>query len=146
MLTKKLNYISEFFLWVLAFGVTLSNAPTEVSSYLLIFIFLIKTVISRDVKFVRSPISLLLWLFFIVVFISAIRSQYPSESWRGFSRVPKYIFLFFSLQALFESDKKRMLRFFWVIVTVSAITFLNGIFHSICGFDIFKHNTIVELD
>jgi len=146
MLTKKLNYISEFFLWVLAFAVTLSNAPTEVSSYLLIFIFLIKTAVSRDIKFIRSAISLLLLLFFIVILISAIRSQYPSESWRGFSRIPKYIFLFFSLQALFNSDRKRMSRFFWVIVTVAAVTFLNGIFQSIFGFDIFKHNTINKLE
>ncbi|MFA5008027.1 MAG: O-antigen ligase family protein [Candidatus Omnitrophota bacterium] len=143
---KRLNYISEIFLWVLAFGITISNAPTEISAYLLIFIFLIKTIISRDVNFLRSSISLLFWLLFIVVFISAIRSQYPDESWRGFSRVPKYIFLFFSLQSLFESDKKRMSRFFWVIIAASTITFLNGVFQSIFGFDIFKHNTINKLE
>jgi len=146
MLTKKLDFISEFFLWILAFSVTLSNAPVEVCSYILIAIFLIKIIISRDIKFIHSTTSLLFCLFFIIIFISAIRSQYPSESWRGFSRIPKYIFLFFSLQALFESDKRRMSRFFWVIITVSAITFLNGIFQGIFGFDIFKHNTINKLE
>ena len=146
MLIKRLNYISEFFLWVLAFGITLSNAPVEVCSYLLIAIFLIKTIISRDIKFIRSTISLLFCLLFIVIFISAIRSQYPSESWRGFSRIPKYIFLFFALRELFGNDKKRMSRFFWVVIAVSAITFLNGIFQSIFGFDVFKHNTVNKLD
>ncbi|MFA5338013.1 MAG: O-antigen ligase family protein [Candidatus Omnitrophota bacterium] len=146
MLIKRLNYLSEFFLWVLAFGITLSNAPAEVSTYLLIAIFLIKTIISRDVKFLRSTIGLLFCLLFIVVFISALRSQYPSESWRGFSRIPKYIFLFFSLLELFSNDRGRLSRFFWVIIIVSAITFLNGVFQSIFGFDIFKHNAVGELD
>ncbi|MCK9573953.1 MAG: O-antigen ligase family protein [Candidatus Omnitrophica bacterium] len=39
-----------------------------------------------------------------------------------------------------------MIRFFWVVIAVSAITFSNGIFQSIFGFDIFKHNTINPLE
>ncbi|MCK9615216.1 MAG: O-antigen ligase family protein [Candidatus Omnitrophica bacterium] len=146
MLIRKLNYLSEFFLWILAFGITLANAPTEVSSYFLIAIFLIKIIISRDTKFLHSLIGILFSLFFIVVLISAICSQYPGESWRGFSRVPKYIFLFFALLSLFSSDKKIMSRFFWVVIAASAITFLNGIFQNIFGFDFFRHNSVNYLD
>lgn len=146
MLIKRLNYISEFFLWVLAFGITLANAPVEVSSYLLIFIFLIKTIISRNTRTLRLSISILFFLLFITVFVSALRSSYPVASWRGFSRIPKYIFLFFALFEIFTNDKKVMMRFFWVMMIVAAITFLNGIFQSIFGFDIFKHNTFNELE
>jgi O-antigen ligase len=56
--------------------------------------------------------------------------------------VPKYIFLYFALTDFFSRDNKRMLRFFWVLMAVSAVAFLNGIFQSVFGFDVFRHNVI----
>ncbi len=144
MLIKKLDYITEFFIYVLALGITIANAPTEVASYWIIFIFLIKTVISRDIKFLKSPIGILLCVLFAVSFLSFLRSDYFKDSLRGFSRIPKYIFLYFALTDFFLRDNKRMVRFFWVLIATSALTFFNGLFQSVFGFDIFKHNTISD--
>ena len=140
MLIKKLDYITEFFLWVLAFGITINNAPTEVASYWIIFLFLIKKIVLKDIKFTKSSISVLLCIFFVIALVSFLRSDYYKISLKGFSRAPKYIFLYFALTDFFIADKKRMIRFFWVIMVVSAVTFLNGIFQSIFGFDVFRHN------
>jgi hypothetical protein len=146
LIIKRLDYASEFFAYLLAFGVTVSNAPAEVASYVLIALFLIKKIILKDAKFLRSTIGILFGLLFAVTLISAIRSPYPSESWRGFSRVPKYIFLFFALRDFFHSDKKRILRFFWVLIAAASLTFLNGVFQSFSGFDIFRHNVVNKLE
>ncbi|MDP2923644.1 MAG: O-antigen ligase family protein [Candidatus Omnitrophota bacterium] len=146
MLIKKLDYITEFFLWVLAVGITVNNAPTEVATGILIFIFLVKRFILKKIPLPNSPINIFLYLLFIIVLISALRSSYFKESIRGFSRIPKYIFLYFALLDFFCADKKRLVRFFWVLLTVSTVTFLNGIFQSIFGFDLFKHNMIDEPD
>lgn len=144
MLIKKLDYITEFFLWVLAFGIILNNAPTEVASYWIIFLFLIKKIALRDIKFTKSSIGLLLGIFFVICLVSFLRSDYYKISLKGFSRVPKYIFLYFALTDFFIADKKRIIRFFWVLMAVSAVTFLNGIFQSIFGFDIFRHNVVSD--
>jgi peptidoglycan/LPS O-acetylase OafA/YrhL len=146
MLIRKLDQISEFFLVVLAFGVTLGNAPAEISAYLLIFIFLLKLIIKKDINDLRSVIGILFLSLLAVIFVSALRSSYPDESWRGFSRVPKYAFLFFALTGLFKNNEKRMSRFFWIIIAAAAVTFVNGIFQSISGFDFFKHNAINKLE
>jgi O-antigen ligase len=146
MLIRKLDQISEFFLMVLAFGVTLGNAPAEISAYLLIFIFLLKLIIKKDINDLRSVIGILFLSLLAVIFVSALRSSYPDESWRGFSRVPKYAFLFFALAGLFKNNEKRMSRFFWIIIAAAAVTFVNGIFQSISGFDFFKHNAINKLE
>ncbi|MFA5337304.1 MAG: O-antigen ligase family protein, partial [Candidatus Omnitrophota bacterium] len=142
MFIKQLNYITEFFLWVLVFGITLGNAPTEVASYWIIFLFLVKKIILKDIKFPGSLMDVLFCIFFVIVFVSFLRSNNFNDSLRGFSRVPKYLFLYLALTDFFAGDKKRITRFFWVIMAVSTVTFLNGIFQSIFGFDIFKHNVM----
>jgi O-antigen ligase len=81
-----------------------------------------------------------------VVFVTFLRSAYFSESVRGLLRVVKFIVLFFALVEFFCADAKRMKRAFWVIMGVASFTFLNGIFQSICGFDILRHHTIVSDD
>jgi len=81
-------------------------------------------------------------MYFIVVLVTLVRSSYFDESIKGFSRVPKYIFLYLALVELFKNDPKRMNRFFWIIMIVSTVTFINGVFQSIFGFDFFRHNLI----
>ncbi|MEI8349192.1 MAG: O-antigen ligase family protein [Candidatus Omnitrophota bacterium] len=142
MIIKRLDYISEFFLFVLMVGITVNNAPTEVASYLLIFIFLLKHIIRRDIKLPSSPINIFLCMYSVVVLVTLIHSSYFGESIKGFSRVPKYIFLYLALVELFKNDLKRLNRFFWIIMVVSAVTFINGVFQSIFGFDFFRHNAI----
>jgi O-antigen ligase len=106
----------------------------------------LKKAIAKKINFPQSPITVILCLYFVFVFISPFYSGYPRESWKGFSRVPKYIFLFFALLELFGDDQKRIKRFFWAIIIVSTVTFLNGIFQNIFGFELFKHHVINKLD
>jgi O-antigen ligase len=131
---------------VLVFGITFSNATVEVCVGLTIFLFFIKRIILKKIKLPSTPINSLFFIFFIIVFVSFLRSGYPKESLKGFLRLPRYFFLFFSLIDFFYEDKKRLDRFFWAIVGISGFTFLNGIFQNIVGFDILRHHTIEKLD
>jgi O-antigen ligase len=144
MVIKWFDYLTEFFLFVLAVGMTVNNAPCEVASYLIIFIFLLKHIIRRDIKLPSSPINMFLCIYFVVALVTVTRSSYLGESLKGFSRVPKYIFLYFALLEFFKNDIRRQRRFFWMLMIVAVVTFINGIFQSIFGFDFFRHNLIAQ--
>jgi O-antigen ligase len=146
MLIKKLDYLTEFFLWTLLFGITFSNAVVEISIGCIILIFLIKRFILKKVSPPNTPINLLLLIFFIIIFITFLRSAYFKESLRGLLRVPKYILLYFSIVEFLCKNEERLKRIFWVFIIIGGFTFLNGIFQSIFGFDILRHRTIDRFD
>lgn len=146
MVIKILDYLTEFFLFVLAVGMTVSNAPCEVASYFIIFLFLVKRIILKKFRPPASPVNIFLYLYFIVVFITFLRSSYFKESLYGFLRLPKYIFLYFALIEFFSNDKKRINRFFWMLMITATITFINGIFQSFFGFDFFRHKVVNQED
>lgn len=145
MLTK-LNTLSEFFLYVLIFGITFSNAAVESSIGFILFFFIIKRILAKNIKPPKTRLNFILCVFFTVIFISFLRSAYFNESVRGMVRALKYILLYFALVDLFDGDGARIKRFFWVSVFISGFTFLNGIFQSIFGFDFMRHRALEKLD
>ncbi len=154
-----LNYITEITLWILLFGSTFSNSISEITMGIIIGAFVLKKILSkkysppacsnfacRRAGLPASPINLMLYVLCAIVFVTLLRSAYFSESIRGFVRIVKYAFLYFALIDLFQSDAKRLKRTFWVLMIVAFITFLNGIFQSIFGFDILRHRGIIKED
>ncbi|MBI4708384.1 MAG: O-antigen ligase family protein [Candidatus Omnitrophica bacterium] len=154
MLINRINLISEFFLWVLAFGITFSNAVVEVCAGFIIFLFFVKFVIrfsshnSDDLP--RTKINAFVLIFFLIVFASFLKwsfsGDYLNDLSRGLLRAIKYLLLFISLVDLLRGAASRMKRLFWVIIGISLFTFSNGIFQNIFGFDILRHKTINRMD
>jgi O-antigen ligase len=146
MLINKLNIFSEFFLYLLIFGITFSNATVETSIGFIILIFLIKKFIFRKINIPITPLNILLYVFWIVIFISFLRSAHFKESIRGTVRILKYTLFYFSVADFLKEDKKRLIRLFWALIYISGFSFLNGIFQDIFGFDFLRHRQIDKLD
>ena len=141
-----LNNITELALWTLLFGSTFSNSLSEIATGIIIGAFILKKIFSKKYSLPASPINLMLYILCGITFITFLRSAYFSESIRGFVRIVKFAFLYLSLIDLFQSDSKRLKRTFWVLMIVACITFLNGIFQSVYGFDILRHRGIIKDD
>jgi putative inorganic carbon (HCO3(-)) transporter len=146
MLINNLNYITEITLWVLLFGSTFSNSLSEVTIGIIIGAFILKKILCKKYSLPASPVNLMLYILCGIVFITFLRSAYFSESVRGFVRIVKFTFLYFALIDLFQSDAKRLKRTFWVLMVVACITFLNGIFQSVYGFDLLRHKEFIKDD
>ncbi|MCX5667115.1 MAG: O-antigen ligase family protein [Candidatus Omnitrophica bacterium] len=141
-----LNYITEFTLWVFLFGSTFSNSLSEITIGIIIGVFILKKILCKKYFPLSSPINLMLYILCGIVFITFLRSAYFSESVRGFVRIVKFTFLYFALIDFFQSDAKRLKRTFWVLMIVACVTFLNGIFQSIYGFDLLRHKEFIKDD
>lgn len=146
MLINILNRITEITLWILLFGSTFSNSISEIAIGIIIGTFILKKIVSKRYSLPSTPVNLMLYLLCAIVFITFLRSAYFSESIRGFVRIVKFTFLYFALIDFFQSDAKRLKRTFWVLMIVACVTFLNGIFQSIYGFDILRHRGVVMED
>ena len=146
MLINTLNILTEASIYLLFFGITFSNSATEIFTISIIIFFIIRRIFLKQFKPPKTPVNLILYAIFVIVFITFLRSAYFSESIRGFIRVVKFILLFFALTEFFTEDGKRINRTFWAIMTVALFTFLNGIFQSIYGFDILRHHEFEKGD
>ena len=140
MLINILDILTEISLYLLLFGVTFSNSATEIFSITILVLFIARRILLKNPRPPKTPVNLVLYIIAAVVFITFLRSAYFSESIRGFLRVVKFIFLFFALTEFFTEDERRIKRTFWVIMAVACFTFLNGIFQSISGFDLFGND------
>ena len=146
MLINILDHITEIALPALLFGSTFSNSFTEIITGIIIGVFILKKILCKKHAPPASPINLMFYILCGIVFITFLRSAYFSESVRGFIRIVKFMFLYFALIDFFQSDAKRLKRTFWVLMIVACVTFLNGIFQSIYGFDFLRHREIDKGD
>lgn len=146
MLINILDRAMEIVLCALLFGSTFSNSFTEIATGIIIGIFILKKILSKKYSLPASPVNLMLYILCGIVFITFRRSAYFSESIRGFIRIVKFAFLYFALIDFFQSDAKRLKRAFWVLMIVACVTFFNGIFQSIYGFDLLRHRGIIKED
>jgi Lipid A core - O-antigen ligase and related enzymes len=146
MLINILSHATEVALWALLFGSTFSNSFTEIATCVIIALFILKKIISKKYALPSSPINMMLYILCGIVFITFLRSAYFSESIRGFIRIVKFTFLYLALIDFFQYDTKRLKRTFWAFMIVATITFLNGIFQSIYGFDLLRHRGIIMDD
>ena len=146
MLTNILSHVTEAALWALLFGSTFSNSFTEITIGIIIGVFVLKKMLCKKYALPSTPINTVLYLLCGIVFITFLRSAYFSESMRGFVRIVKFAFLYLALIDFFQSDAKRLKRTFWALMIVACVTFLNGIFQSIYGFDLLRHRGIIRED
>jgi putative inorganic carbon (HCO3(-)) transporter len=146
MLIKRLDLLTEFFLWVLIFGITFSNATVEICLVAVVLIFIIKRICLKNLIPPKTIINIFLYLSGSIIFFSFIGSAYSNESFRGFIRFLKHFMLYFAIVEFLNGDKQRIVRIFWVVVFISAFTFLNGILQGYLGFDLLRHRQLINLD
>ncbi|MDD5194105.1 MAG: O-antigen ligase family protein [Candidatus Omnitrophica bacterium] len=141
---RVVNYLTEFFLYLLAFGVTFANSVVEVGAGFIIFCFILKRIILKDFKFKARPTVFALFLYFAWLLCSLFYSDYRQDSFERILRWLRYIFVFLALVDYFVEDEKRIKRFFWAFISIAVFTFINGIFQELTGFSILRHDRTVN--
>ncbi|MEW6407153.1 MAG: O-antigen ligase family protein [Patescibacteria group bacterium] len=150
-LSKLIDGIIEFFIYVAVIGITFSNAATEVGTYVSIFFFFIKKIIFKDFTFPRNKINKLIILFLIVNIISTLHNfylyqgLYLQNSLKGIFRIIKY-FLFLGVVTYVSSKQKSFHRIIFVFGLASVVICLDALFQNITGADLFRHNTLTPHD
>lgn len=144
MLINYVNILTELSLYLLLAGIIFSNSIVEIFAISTVGFFIIRRIVLKDFRIPKTPLNLPLYLLCIIIFITFLRSAYFSESIRGFLRIIKYTLLYFALIDFFKSDEKRINRAFWVFIAVACVAFLDGIFQSVYGFDLFRHKDIIR--
>ena len=130
-------------LYVLVFGVTFSNAITEAAAGIAIASWIIKKVISRDFKLVRTNLNLALFGFVLATLISIIGSNYIYESFEGFfGKTLEYVLLYFVIVESINT-KKRFRNIMGVVLFTCALIGIDGLFQQFFGFDFMRLRPLV---
>lgn len=143
---SKIDTASEFFLCLLVFGVTFSNAIAEICISALIALFIAGKIINKDIRLPKTPLNLILYIFCAIAVISFLRNPSYKQTFRGSLKVVKYALLYFSIVDFLRIDLKRLMRLFWLIIFISAFTYINGIIQNITGFDLLRQRTLIPQD
>jgi O-antigen ligase len=131
--------------YVLAVGVTFSNAVTEIAAAVIIALFIIKKIKTKDCSLPGRPLAYILAVLILWNILSFINTNYINESIRGLLKVVKYTFLFIVTIDCFNSKKK--IKWFLVYsVGVAFFISLNGIYQYVSGIDLIRHRSINVLD
>ncbi|MFQ5953261.1 MAG: O-antigen ligase family protein [Candidatus Omnitrophota bacterium] len=136
----------EWCFYALLVVATFSISLVEVAAGVMIAAWLVKTAVSRDLRFLRSVPVRLIILFFLWTVLSCLNSDYFSESFRGvFSKVAKYSLIF--IIAATSLRKERIIkRTFFVIAATAVVICANGFFQYFAGFDLIRHRQLISLD
>ena len=140
-----IDRITTFAFYVLAVGVAFSNAIAEIAVVVIIGLWVIKRIKTRDCSISGGVLTYILLVFILWNALSFFNSGYMSESVRGLFKVIKYTFIFMAAIDHFNS-KKKIKRFLLYTLAAAFFISLNGIYQYISGTDLIRHRVINTLD
>ncbi len=143
---KKMNrekIISFCDLWIIKFfylliiALPFSRAIIEISSSLIILLWLTKKIFQKDLSIPYTPVTLLLSLFILINIISIRNTSFGYVSIRGLSKVLQDLFIFYI--AVDYMDKPRFFeRLVYLTLIVSSIIAVDGIIQYFIGVDLIR--------
>ncbi|NQT94963.1 MAG: O-antigen ligase family protein [Candidatus Omnitrophica bacterium] len=145
---KVLNICNKLLLlsfYLLAVGLTFSNALTEIATGAIIVLWLLRKWIEKDYKLAAKRLTLILLLFVLWNLASFINSGYMDESIRGLFKVIKHSLLFIATLDYFKKEKGQQ-KFLIFILGVAFFISLNGIIQRIIGVDLIRQRTLTPFD
>jgi len=131
--------------YLLAAGVTFSNAITDTATAAVIALWIIRKILDKDNTLPGKRVGLLLLLFVLWNLASFINTSYIDESIRGFIKAAKHLLIFLAALDYFKS-RERLERFLLFTIGVGFIISLNGIAQHIIGIDLIRGRAINYLD
>ncbi|MDD2752817.1 MAG: O-antigen ligase family protein [Candidatus Omnitrophica bacterium] len=139
--TSLINFCDKIALYSLlgiAFFIPISKAIIEVFIYLAIVSFIVKKFLQRE-DFIKTPINLSIFFYFLICFISIFLSNNSGISSRSFlGKVLQNIALFFVASETLASEKR--LKWFITILSLSAIVLgIDGIYQHFTHKDFIRH-------
>ena len=137
--------IIEWSLYVLVFGVTFSNAITEVAAGIAITTWIFKKIINREFKIVHTDLNYAIFGFFVVNLISlinVINTDYAFVSIKGFiGKITEYVLLYFVIVESIRT-KKQFRNIIGVVLFTCLLIGIDGIFQKFFGFDFMRGRKI----
>jgi putative inorganic carbon (hco3(-)) transporter len=131
--------------YILAAGITFSNALTEIAVAIIIGLWIVKKIMTKDCGIPGGALTYILMAFILWNALSFFNSGYMDESTRGLLKVVKYAFLFMVTIDHFNS-RKGIKRFLLYSLSVAFFISLNGIYQYISGTDLIRSRVIDILD
>ncbi len=147
---KTLLSIKNLFLWIFCIwiiSIPFKNSVYQVSTVLLILIFLLDLIKSRnytyfrDLFYIYKEYFLVFSLIILSIFISNFLNEIPKSGWNSlFSYIYRYaliciILIYFYSKNIFSKNTIRL----FILISL-GIQGLDGVYQAFVGYDLFKHN------
>lgn len=132
---RKLVYWSII---AIPFVASFSSAAVNILVGFMLFAFILKKAINKDIKIAKSPLN---WPFFFLIVLSLlsfVNSVNMRSSIQGITKLLKYGFLLIILAGEIR-DKKHLNRVIIASLSGLLLASLDGIYQLIFGLDFFRH-------
>ena len=120
------------------FVISFSSAAVDTFIGFMVFAFVLKKIISRDLTLAPTPINLPFALIIGVALLSFINSVDLRASLQGIVKLLKYGFLIVIIAGEIR-DRKHFTRIIWAIFIGLLLASLDGLHQFIFGVDFFRH-------
>ena len=144
-ITRYLDILMEACFYALLVTVTFSTSLVEIFSSILITVWVVKRLITRDIGDLKNIPFLLIALYWSWTVLSCVNSGYFKESMRGVLKAAEYSLLFITAATSF-GDEKVAKRSLYVLVFASLLISADGFFQYITGYDFIRHRNLIYLD
>ncbi len=138
---KTLEWLNKIIYWgviIIPFAASFSSAVVEVFSWIVISIFILKKILTRNATIAKTPINIPFLLLIIISFLSFYNSVSIRASAQGILKLLKYGFLVFIIAGE-TKDRKHFIRIISAVFLGLLLSSLDGIYQMIFGIDFFRH-------
>jgi O-antigen ligase len=120
------------------FVASFSFAAVNIFIAFMIFAFIVKKIITKDAKIVKTPINLPFAFLIGIAILSFVNSVDIRASVRGITSLLKYGFLILIIAGEIK-DRKHLIRIITAILLGLLLASLDGVYQLIFGVDFFRH-------
>jgi O-antigen ligase len=142
---KVVDRIMAVAFYVLAAGITFSNAVTSIAAVTIIILWFLKRFMTKNPAISVGLAAYIFILFIIWNGLSFFNTSYVFESAKGLFRVIRHMLLFMAAIDYFDSRKK-IKRFLLYSLGVAFFISLNGIYQYVSGVDLIRQKAINVMD
>lgn len=140
------DHLVEYSLYLMIFWIPISKAGIEICSTLAIFAFCLKKILKPDFKFFSKPVNFFLFFFIAFNALSLLNSgPYLKKSLIALIfKWGEYFLIFFLFEDNF-SNRRRIRNAIFILLSVSILIGIDGLFQYFFMFDFLRHRGLVAL-
>ncbi len=131
MLIKNLAF---FLLFPLVLGLAISSSLFEISSSILIVLFLISLLKNRDGRPLRGSLLLSIVVLFLVNLLSLTQTQFPEPSLRGVLKIGQSLMLCVAV-AYFVDSEEKFKKIFYGLWATACVVAVDALLQGVIGLD-----------
>jgi O-antigen ligase len=127
---------------LIPFSMAIAPAPMNIFAGLLMFSFLVKKILKRQILFIKTAINIPFLFFFIACIISMFNSVSYKDSLRGLFRLIQYLFIFLIIAEEIK-DEKHIKRIITSMVLGISLVSTDALWQIISGHDFIRGNPLI---